>query len=280
MDPALFKKFCELIHTTCGIALTDAKESLLTARMSKRIRALGLSSEQEYFAFVTDPKNSNEIIQFVDVISTNVTSFFREAEHFDILSKMLQLWESKGQTSFRIWCAASSSGEEPYTIAITAKESLQNPNSTVKILATDISTKVLQQAIEGKYPKEKTKGLPEHILKKYFREISEGNQVYFEASQEIKNMIKFGRLNLNNLPIPLTGGIDIIFCRNVMIYFDRELKQKLVDNFLQLVRPGGMLFISLTESLAGLRSPFKMQWPAVFFKSSGLDRDINAITRD
>lgn len=265
MDHKLFQKFKNLIYEVSGIALSDDKEALVSTRISKRIRFLGLLSENEYYDYLL--AQSDEVIHFIDVISTNVTHFFREAEHFKILADHLQHLASSGQKEIKIWCAASSSGEEPYTIGMTCHEVLSDLNIQYKILATDISTNVLKQAIEGAYSIDKLNNIPNNLQKKYF-DLSLQTGV---VKQFLKNHIFFRRLNLKNIPFPLKGPIDIIFCRNVMIYFDVNLKKRIVKNMFDLLRPGGMLVTSHTESLSGISKDFQVVKPSIFIKPDSID---------
>lgn len=264
MNDELFSRFSNLVYKSCGICLPDGKQALVVSRISKRLRALKISSEEEYYNYLTHPQNSGEIIHFLDVISTNVTHFFREPEHFSQLQQILGTWRDQGQKRLRIWCAASSTGEEPYTLAMVTKETVARA-CDAKILATDISTRVLETAIRGEYNIEQLQNIPKDLREKYFHE--SGSHHVLSASNELRSLLLFRRLNLKNNPLPLNGDLDIIFCRNVMIYFDNVLKQQLVDEFMRLLKPGGYLFISHTESLSGLKSPFKMLTPSVYQKS-------------
>lgn len=262
MDFSLFQKFRSLVYQQSGISLSDQKASLVSMRIAKRIRTLGLNSEKTYYEYLIQPENQDEVIHFINAISTNVTHFFRENEHFEILSKELKTLKEQGQREIKIWSAASSSGEEPYTIAMIAAEVFEGSLFDVKVLATDICTEVLHKAMTGYYELEKVKTIPQFFLKKYFEAKENG----YEVKQKLKNMILFRKLNLKNQPLPLKGPIDIIFCRNVMIYFDQDLKRQIVENMFQILKPGGKLFISHTESLAGISNGFKLIRPSVFAK--------------
>src|SRR3989339_581335 len=215
LDHQTFVKFCDLIYDMAGIKLGPQKEALVSARISKRMRSLQMSDFKAYYDYVRDDKTGAELVELLNAISTNVTHFFREHRHFEILNQILKKWEKEGQSRYRVWCAAASTGEEPYTIAMTFMESLMDV-SDVKILATDISTKVLATAKAGVYREKHIEKISHNLVTKYFRKekTKEGENV-FHVVDELKNMITYGRLNLAKPPFPMNGPFDIIFCRNV-----------------------------------------------------------------
>jgi chemotaxis protein methyltransferase CheR len=265
IDDRTFKHICSFVYEKCGITLTDKKRALVSARIRKRMRMLKLTSPTEYFNIIMNDETGLEVVLLLDAISTNVTSFYREPAHFDFLNQTVKDMTASGQTRFRIWCAASSSGEEPYTIAFTFREACDR-DVDVKILATDISTKVLALARDGIYEPVKLKGVPDHILKKYFTRSKEGKTEQFCVKDGIKQMITFSRLNLVETPYPMKGPMDIIFCRNVMIYFDREVRKKLVEEFYRLIKPDGYLIVGHTESLVDVKTKFKRLGPSIYQK--------------
>lgn len=260
MRADLFHKFRDLVYRLSGIALSEQKEALVSMRIAKRLRHLRLKTEEDYFRYLSEPGNEGELVNFVDVITTNVTHFFRESEHFQVLGKEFERYKKEGRSGVRVWSAASSSGEEPYSIAMIASEVFAKTPVEVKILATDISTAILKKAVEGVYDAEKILRVPAPYLKKYFSK----NGGQYEITEGLKSKVMFRKLNLNAPTLPLKGPIDVIFCRNVMIYFDRALKSRIVGNLFNLLKPGGLLFISQTESLAGISSRFKTVFPSVF----------------
>ncbi|MCK5683777.1 methyltransferase domain-containing protein, partial [bacterium] len=207
----------------------------------------------------------DEMIALLDVISTNVTSFYREAVHFDVLKDILVKWNKEGQKRYRVWCAAASSGEEPFTLAITLQENL--PQSTdKKILATDISTIVLEKCKIGMYDAKKTEPIPSGLRSKYFTCHKKTNDNVYEVKPELRKMMLFNRLNLTVQPYPMKGPLDIIFCRNVMIYFNGETRQKIVNEMYRLLRPGGYLFVGHSESLTGMDTKYKIVKPSIYLK--------------
>ena len=266
LDQRTFQKVCELIYNLAGIKLGAQKNALVSARIGKRMRILGLNDYKEYYNLVKDDRTGEEIVELLNTISTNVTHFFREEQHFRILDQLLKEWEAQGQRTFRIWCAAASTGEEPYSIAITIKEALRDSSET-KILATDISTKALNIAREGLYKKRNVQKIPASILQKYFTKETVQGEVNYQAVSSLKKMLTFARLNLANPPFPMQGPFDVIFCRNVMIYFDNEVRRRLLAECYRLTKQGGYLIVGHAESLSGMLSNFKSVEPSVYIKS-------------
>lgn len=250
IDARTFRQFAEIIYSRSGIVINDQKKALLQARLMKRLRKLGLTTFKEYLHYVTNDSAGDELVALLDVISTNVTHFFREPEHFRLLHRMLHELEARGQKRIRIWCAASSTGEEPYSIAMTVREALRDVSDT-KILATDICTTVLQTARQGRYSAEKTEKLDHSLRSRYFTATTDGTEQVWQANSSIQSLIHFARLNLVKTPYSLHGPLDVIFCRNVMIYFDNIVRSKVLNEFVRLLRPGGFLFVGHAESLAG-----------------------------
>jgi chemotaxis protein methyltransferase CheR len=268
MNPATFRELCDVVYEQAGISLGPAKEALVSARVGKRLRALKLGSYEDYLELLKGGTHPDEIVNFVDVISTNVTSFFREPHHFEELSALLEGWARKGQTRFRIWSAASSSGEEPYTIAITASECLDLRRCDVKVLATDISTQILARACRGEYGAEKLNAIPAAMRDRYFTHVpANGHEAVYKVKDSLRRMVLFRRLNLSKPPFPLRGPLDVVFCRNVMIYFDNRVRSLLLDEIGRLLRPDGYLMVGHAESLTGMMSAFKSVRPSVYRKA-------------
>lgn len=261
MEQKIFDAFRSLVYEKSGITLNDGKKALVSARIGKRMRALGMDSHKEYLDCVKEDASGEELVQMLDAISTNVTSFYREAEHFDFLAERLKEWHAAGQKRFRIWSAASSSGEEPYTIAITLLEALPDEKDT-RILATDISTKVLAQCKEGVYRDDKLDPVSPQIKAKYFDKVEDG----YRIKHNVKNKVLFKRLNLSKPPFPMNGPLDVIFCRNVMIYFDNEVRRRLLEEANRMLKPGGYLMVGHAESLTGMVSDFKTVKPSIYIK--------------
>ena len=265
MDYKTFQKLREIVYDNCGISLNDSKVAMLSARIAKRMRVLNIKEHTEYLDYLINDKSTVEITKFLDVISTNVTSFFREKEHFDLLNNIIMGIVKSGQKRIRIWCAAASTGQEPYTIAMVCDRA-SGKSSDVKILATDISTKVLKEAKEGRYNLEIIKKIPSDLLLHYFTEEIEGNKKYYCVKDILKKLIVFKRLNLFQTPYPMRGPIDIVFCRNVMIYFDNSTKERLVSEIYRLLKPGGYLMLGHAENLTLIKHNFKYIKPSVFMK--------------
>jgi chemotaxis protein methyltransferase CheR len=265
LDKQTFHKFAQLIYTKCGITLGEKKEALVQARVGKRMRSLGLSDYQAYYEMVENDSTGEEVTALLDAISTNVTNFFREARHFEILGQLVKEWEAKGQSRFRIWCAASSTGEEPYSLSMTLRENL-NDARDAKILATDISTRVLEKARQGVYEERHLETVPLAFQNKYFHRERHGESVMYRVDSSLQKMITFGRINLSTPPFPLKGPLDVVFCRNVMIYFDNQVRTRLLENLYRLLRPKGYLMVGHAESLSGMLSEFKSVEPSVYVK--------------
>lgn len=266
MDVKIFNKFREIVYEKSGINLTESKIALVTARIGKRLRALGVNSHQEYLDIVLNDKSGEEVVNLLDVISTNVTHFFRESAHFDHLSEIYQSWLSAGQKRFRFWSAACSTGEEPYTIAMTLKEVSGDGSIDTKILATDISTRVLSASMKGEYLAEKVVNIPRPLQERYFDKVTTNGQKILRAKSLMKNMIVFRRLNLSSPPFPMKGPLDAVFCRNVMIYFDNNVRRMLLNEIYRLLKPGGILYVGHAESLTGIVSNFKSLKPSIYIK--------------
>jgi chemotaxis protein methyltransferase CheR len=255
------------VFEKCGITFGEKKKPLVSARIRKRMRALNIMDPGEYFDYVIQDAEGIEIALLLDSMSTNVTSFFRESGHFDFLGKKLDEWSQKGQKKFRFWSSACSSGEEPYTIAFTINGAIGDKQYDVRILASDISTKMLGLAHQGLYEESKVKSVPESILKKSFDAIKTDKGFSYMVKQDVKNMVLFKRINLTEIPFGLQPeNLDAVFCRNVMIYFDRELRKKLVNEFYRLIKPGGLLIVGHTESLVDIDTKLTRLAPSVYMK--------------
>lgn len=260
LDTKTFKKYQELIYSVTGISLREGKESLVSARVAKRMRALGIDSHDHYLSLLADRNHSQELTQFMDAISTNVTSFFREKHHFDIVDRLFARWLAEGRTRFRFWSAASSSGEEPYSLGMTLLERLAGRSVDLKILASDISTTVLKKAMIGEYDNKRAESIPPDLKTRYFSP-EKGSWV---VKAPLRDLITFATVNLSRLPLRLHGPFDVILCRNVMIYFDMELRERLVSEFHRLLRPGGFLMVGHAESLIHSDRQFKVVRPTVY----------------
>jgi len=268
METALFKRFCELTYEKSGITLKPGKEALVEARVAKRQRALRIGSQKAYLEYLESDDSGEELVSFLDAISTNYTHFFREKSHFEVLTKETESWLLQGAARIRIWCAASSTGEEPYSLIVTMLEALSGADVDFKLLATDISTRVLEKASAGVYTPEQLSPIGKPLRLKYFNRIgkrdSEGEA--YEIKPEARRRVVFKRLNLSTPPFPMAGPLDAVFCRNVMIYFDQAVRQGLVSEIERLLKPGGLLCIGHSETLTGIRSTLKLEQPSVYRK--------------
>jgi chemotaxis protein methyltransferase CheR len=264
MDSSTFRKLCDIAYERAGISLGPSKEALVAARLSKRLRLLGLASERDYLERLETDSNGDEIVQFLDAISTNHTAFFREPDHFDLLRKVVGDWQQDGLRRLRIWSAASSSGEEPYTIAIVLDQLLQGSDVDWRILATDISTRVLARAQAGKFAAERLTTLTPEQRRRFFEKGDNPDEYVVERG--IRERMTFRRLNLANTPYPMRGPFDVVFCRNVMIYFDQVMRQKVIGAVEPLVRPGGYFIIGHAEALSGVSMSLQMLRPSVFIR--------------
>ena len=244
-----FNQFSNLVYQECGINLHDGKQQLLQARVSKRLRATGIKSIGEYLTRINE--DAAELVDFIDAISTNHTYFFREKHHFTYLD----------ETHKQIWCAASSSGEEPYSIAIHCLEKGFRPS----IQATDISTNVLKKGRAGIFPTERAKSLAASTLKNYFQKGSGKWKGFIRVKDDIRKMVTFQRYNLVTDPVP-AKEYDIIFCRNVLIYFDNPTKAKVVNKLYSALKGGGYLIIGGAESLNNIEHCYTYVSPSVYQK--------------
>jgi chemotaxis protein methyltransferase CheR len=261
----VFKQFADLIYKEAGIHLGEHKQALVSARLGKRMRFLSIQGFDDYYEYIQKDQSRKELSNLLDAVSTNVTFFYREPEHFNILASLVQKWAQERQTRFRIWSAACSTGEEPYTMALILSEALKNV-SDVKILATDISTSVLATARQGEYEAKKLEKISGKMIEKYFTSVRNKGGKVCQVKENIKKMIQFSWLNLSTPPYPMKGPLDIIFCRNVMIYFDNKVKERLLGDMYRLLKPGGYLIVGHAESLSGLLSRFKSEKPSVYIK--------------
>ena len=257
-----FSKFSDLVYQKTGIYLKPEKKQLLNARLGKRLRACNIDSFKTYYEFVIKDQSGEELIHLINSVSTNFTSFFREQAHFDfMISSVLPALHRAspgGVKELNIWSAACSSGEEPYTIAMVIAEYLAaNPGAGFgyRITATDISTRVLAQAAKGVYADDRVSKVPDPLLKKYFQRGVRQASGHVKIKDDLRRHIVFQRFNLMD-EFPFRETFDVIFCRNVMIYFNSETQQALVEKFYQSLTPGGYLFIGHSESISRLKHGF------------------------
>ena len=250
MNESCYERLCEIVYEQSGIRIRDGKMSMVAARIAKRLRALELESELEYVQYL-ERATGDEIVHLLDAISTNVTSFYRESHHFDVVKQAMQGWMRQGQSRFRLWSAACSTGEEPYTLAMTCRDVAQEQGRAgdIKILATDISTRVLAEAQAGIYHPKRVESIPPPLRKRHMETQHQGGEVVYHMHPALRQLIVFRRMNLSQPPFVMKGPMDIIFCRNVMIYFDAPVRDALLKEFHRLLRPDGYLMVGHSEGL-------------------------------
>lgn len=243
----------ELIYAHTGIALSDHKRALVCARLARRLRHWNLFNYTEYYELLTerDP-DGRELMEMINAITTNKTEFFREVHHFQFLTEhVFPALRASHNRRIRIWSAATSSGEEAYSIAITVCESLPIAEYDVKILASDIDTNVLGRAARGVYPLESVMRVPEELRARYFMRGTRSNDGQAHVKPVLQSFLRFRRLNLIDDVWPMQGPFDVIFCRNVLIYFDKEMQRRLLLRFADMLRPGGYLMLGHAEAIHG-----------------------------
>jgi chemotaxis protein methyltransferase CheR len=266
MNQKIFDRFSEFIKAELGIKMPASKKTLLEARLQKRLRDLGMSSHEEYCEYLFSPKGMEmELVNLVDVVTTNTTDFFREPKHFELLSaSVLPQLLSGGGKRVNIWSAGCSSGEEPYTLSMVLCEFARlNPGFNFSILATDISTQVLRMAVRAVYPESKIGPVPAEYRKRYLLRSKDRTRRLVRIGPEARANVRFRRLNFME-DFSFDGHLDIIFCRNVVIYFDRQTQEMLFSRFCRKLAKGGYLFIGHSESLSGMDLPLEVVAPTVY----------------
>jgi chemotaxis protein methyltransferase CheR len=262
---AEFKRLREIVHSRTGIALSEAKRELVYGRLARRLRKLKLGSFADYCQLVESGEPA-ELEELTNAITTNLTSFFREGYHFEQLAaEALPQIESKRSATrrLRLWSAGCSTGEEPYSLAVVLNEAMARlAHWDVKLLATDIDSKVVATAAEGVYPAERFKGVSTERVRKWFPQVA-GRPGFSGASPTLKSLITFKQLNLLD-PWPMKGPFDVIFCRNVVIYFDKPTQRRLFDRMAELQEPGGWLFIGHSENLLNVTRRYKLVGRTVY----------------
>jgi chemotaxis protein methyltransferase CheR len=267
-----YKEICETVYEYSRINLGEGKKDLVTARLNKRLRLLGLENYTDYCNYLKSSNGEEELIQLIDAISTNHTFFFREYKHFEFLKEVAlpQLMDKinkSSEKSFKIWSAASSSGEEPYSLAIFLNEYFEKfPDLQWHVDATDISTKVLGLAQRAIYSEDRVKEVPMDLMKKYFQKGINRFEGHFRLKNFIIDKVKFQRINLLQPNYPFSEQFHVILCRNVMIYFDKETQEALVQKLTAQLAPGGYLLIGHSESLTNIKHNLKALQPAVYQK--------------
>jgi chemotaxis protein methyltransferase CheR len=263
-----YRRFSEFVHRECGIKLPPSKKTMVEARLQKRLRQLALADYKEYCEYLFSAEGmSNELEQLINVVTTNTTSFFREPKHFEYLNNtVLPDWLQSfgGRRQLSLWSAGCSAGMEPYTLAIVLSEfSEKHPEFRFSILATDISSRVLETAVQGIYNSEQINTVSHQLKQKYFLRSKDRKKKLVRVVPELRSRVRFRRLNFMQ-EFDFREKLDIIFCRNVLIYFDRPTQEVLLNKFCRHLRPGGHLFIGHSESLAGMNLPLEQVAPTIY----------------
>ncbi len=266
-----FERVRRIIYSRAGINLNESKHNMVYSRLSRRLRTLGLDSFQEYLDQLERDAafNASEAQQFINALTTNLTSFFREAHHFPVLAEHLKTKVARGGA--RVWCSAASTGEEPYSIAMTVLDAL-GENSGTRILATDIDTEVLATAARGVYRLDSAQGCGETRLRRYFMKGTGTQAGNARIRPELSRLIDFAPLNLLETSWPLverfSAQLDVIFCRNVMIYFDKPTQRAIIGRMARLLRPGGLLIAGHSENFSDCREWFELKGKTVYERVS------------
>lgn len=261
IDPVSFKRLAGLVRELAGIDLKPGKEALVSGRLQKRMRELGIAGWSAYLDHIERDPDGTETALLLDAISTNVTSFFRESEHFALLHDEATRWVAEGRKRIRLWCAASSTGEEPWCMAMTVADALAGKALDVRLLATDISNRVLEHARKATYANAQVTRVPQNLRTRWF--VPAGSET-MRVDDQLRAQVLFNRLNLAHPPYPMKGPFDAIFIRNVMIYFDTPVRRLIIAEARRLLRPGGILCVGSAESLGALQGDFITIRPAAY----------------
>lgn len=270
-----FQKFAELIYNQAGIRLKDTKKYLLKSRLNQRLQRLNISRFQNYYDRVLSDSTGREISYLLEAISTNVTSFFREPKHFDylkntVIPEILDGYNSSSENSYiHFWSTACSTGQEPYSMAMDFADAVGDMHQyDFRILGTDISRKALRSARQGVYSKSEIADLDSSLRSRYFKEFDDGGESKVRIKDFLRERLSFGRLNLTKTEYPFSRKFDAIFCRNVTIYFDEPVIQKLINRLEQYLKPNGYLFMGHSESLAGIDHDLEYEQATVYRRTT------------
>lgn len=270
LTDAQYEKIFRLMKEMAGVNLSAGKEELVKARLMKRLRALGLADFGSYLSYLERDETGRELALMVDALTTNKTSFFREPAHFEYLRAHMLPQLTGGP--LRIWSAGCSSGEEPYSIAMVLLDELGEEGCRgARILATDISERVLEKARAAVYEDTELREVPPRFVGSYFTCVRPNPPRLYRVNDSVREMVRVARLNLIG-PWPMRGRFHVIFCRNVMIYFDKQVQRELVLRFWEMLEPGGYLFVGHAESLVAASHPFRYVRPAIYLKESAQKR--------
>jgi chemotaxis protein methyltransferase CheR len=275
MSEGDFNRLSQFIYKVCGIKLTSVKKVMVESRLSKRLRELDMKKFSEYCDYLfSDRGMEEELVHMIDIVTTNKTDFFREPGHFDYLinkaiPELIRQHDAGIRRKLRVWSAGCSTGEEPYTLAMVLKEYAENCRGfDFEIMATDISTRVLQTASLAIYEEEKVMPVPPQMKRKYLLRGKGGRQGRVRITPELRETIRFRRLNFMDEDFGIKERMDVIFCRNVIIYFDRTTQERLLRRFCDHLVPGGYVFMGHSETLNGMDVPLISVAPTTYRKKS------------
>jgi chemotaxis protein methyltransferase CheR len=265
-----FDSLRSLVKAQSGITLGEAKRELVYGRVSRRLRALGLSAFSDYRRILAGPEGQSEMIEFINAVTTNLTSFFRESHHFDFLRDeylRARVNDTKASRRIRIWCSAASTGEEPYSIAMSVAEAIPDwERWDIRILATDLDTNVLQTCVNGVYGEDRVRGMQRARMERFFDVAGDKADRKYRIKPELAKLVSFRQLNLMH-PLPMKGPIDIVFCRNVIIYFDKDTQRALFSRVAPLQRPGDVLILGHSESLLQVSDAWTLMGKTIYRKN-------------
>ncbi len=273
-----FGRLSAFVHEHCGIKLPPSKKTMLEARLRRRLRALEMTSYDDYCDYLFGPDGQEkEVVRMIDLVTTNKTDFFREPAHFDFLARtcLPELCDAGRGGAWRkltVWSAGCSTGEEPYTLAMVLSDFAESrPGLRFSIVATDISTRVLEKAALGIYDEDRVAPVPAPMKRKYLLKSRDRSRGLVRVAPSVRSLVDFRRLNLMDGDFGLREPADVIFCRNVIIYFDKATQEGLVNRFTRQLAPGGYLFLGHSETLCGMNVPLVQTAPTVYRKPDGPD---------
>ncbi len=269
LSSADLNRLRELVYQQAGINLGPDKRVMLELRLRPRLRHLRLSTFSDYCKLLHDPRQRRqELVHFLDAVTTNKTDFFREPGHFEFLTQKALPATGVGYTRpLFVWCSASSTGEEPYTLAMVLQQYAEaHPGFRFRILATDLSTKVLEKANLAIYPEDVVAPIPIDLRRKYFMRSTDREDKRFRVTRELRNLVEFRQLNLMDKDYGVAEPVDMLFCRNVLIYFDRPTQEAILRKLTRCIVPGGFLYLGHSETIHGLDLPLSPVAPALYRK--------------
>ncbi len=263
-----FTQLSSFIYDEVGIKMPPVKRFMLESRLQRRLKDLNIPNFKQYIEFVFDKKNLGELVNMIDVVTTNKTDFFREPAHYDILTNIVLPTMSPNQLrNLKIWSAGCSSGEEPYTLSIVLHEAMKRGLlQDFSIMASDISTQMLEKAAKAIYPAQRVEGVPLDIKKRYFLKSNDPEHKFVCLMPHVRSKVSFKRINFMDQAYPIPHNFDIIFCRNVIIYFDRPTQEQVISKLCGKIIQGGFLFLGHSESITSMDLPIQSIKPTVFKK--------------